>query len=524
MQEVLERDADALVRASSQLFKDLDSKRIITQLVEQAHDISKSDLSCLYLYDDPEKRISSLSQSYKRGRFETPGSLPARSELVDFIVDCGEPVVILERKKSPFIEILLNSKMESGIALPLSMPKSKIGIFILNSAQKNYYGNKLFRFLSSFVRMAGSTLNNADMYKELQNQYRQVEALQRYQESVFSSMTNLLITTDSKGNIHYFNDAARERLGITEEDFDKDFTEVFQKRLSKKIMSAIRKSSGSDEILLGLEGIFKGEKKDIDFSLNVSPLLTKRGKSEGLTLLFTDQTREKELKEQMTVATEERRIIKDMFSRYMSMEVVQNLMEKPDLVRPGGDKKTATIFFADIRGYTSFSEGQEPEYIIEVLNEYFSEAVEIVIKNKGYIDKFIGDCIMAAWGVPTFTEEEDAYRAVASAVEIQELVRSKDRSFFKGKASKLKIGIGMHTGPLIAGNLGSSRRMDYSVIGDTVNIAARLEGVAEANEVIITENTRDLLGDKFKLEEREPVSVKGKKKPLHIFNVVKILQ
>ncbi len=524
MQKVLERNADELVRASSQLFKDLDSKRIIAQLVEQAHDISKSDLSCLYLYNAPNLRKSTLSRSYRRGRFETSVSFPADSELVDFIEDCGEAVVILERKKSPFIEILLNEEMESGIALPLSMPKSKIGIFILNSKQKNYYGNKLFRFLSSFVQMAGSSLNNADMYKELQDQYRRVDALQRYQESVFSSMTNLLVTTDSKGNIHYFNDAARERLGITEEDVDKDFSKVFQKRLSKKIFNAITKSADSDDTLLGMEGIFKGDEKEIDFSLNVSPLVTKRGRSEGLTLLFTDQTREKELKQQMTIATEERRIIKDMFSRYMSMEVVQNLMDKPDLVRPGGDKKTATIFFADIRGYTSFSEGKEPEFIIEVLNEYFSEAVEIVIKNKGYIDKFIGDCIMAAWGVPTFTEEEDAYRAVASAVEIQELVRSKERNFFKGKASKLKIGIGMHTGPLVAGNLGSSRRMDYSVIGDTVNIAARLEGVAGANEVIITEDTRDLLGDKFKLEEREPVSVKGKKKPLHIFNVVKILQ
>lgn len=223
----------------------------------------------------------------------------------------------------------------------------------------------------------------------------------------------------------------------------------------------------------------------------------------------------------MEVAVEERRAIKDMFSRYMSTEVVRSLMEAPELVKPGGDKKNATVFFADIRGYTSFSEGQEPEYIIEILNEYFSEAVEHVVESGGYIDKFIGDCIMAVWGVPLVSEEKDAINAVACALEIQQLIRSSTRRFWQKEASKLKVGIGINTGPLVAGNLGSQRRMDYSVIGDTVNLAARLEGVAKADEVIITQTTREYLGDHFKLEKRPAVRVKGKADPIQIYNVLK---
>jgi class 3 adenylate cyclase len=196
-------------------------------------------------------------------------------------------------------------------------------------------------------------------------------------------------------------------------------------------------------------------------------------------------------------------------------------VQKPELVKLGGDKKIATIFFADIRGYTSFSENKEPEEIIEILNAYFSEAVEVIIKHRGYIDKFIGDAIMAAWGVPMQSEEDDAVSAVSCALEIQELIKSKDRSFFTGPAKDLRVGIGMHTGPLVAGNLGSSRRMDYSVIGDTVNVAARLEGVAGPGQVVITGATRDLIGRRFKVQEREPVKVKGKEQPLHVFNVLK---
>ena len=270
---------------------------------------------------------------------------------------------------------------------------------------------------------------------------------------------------------------------------------------------------------MGIEGIYAGE-KDIDFSLNVSPLIGPRKRYEGLTLLFTDQSRERELKEQMNMVVEERRQMKDMLARRLSAEVVEQMMSNPDAVRLGGGKKDATVLFGDIRGYTSFSEGKSPEYIIEILNAYFNVAVEIVIRNRGFIDKFIGDAIMAEWGVPMMSKEQDAVNAVTAAWEIQQAVADSKRAFFRGEAEHLRIGIGMNSGPLVAGNLGGERRMDYSVIGDTVNVAARLEGVAKGGEVVITNVTRDLLGDSFKLEELEPVKVKGKEKPLHIFKVL----
>ena len=286
------------------------------------------------------------------------------------------------------------------------------------------------------------------------------------------------------------------------------------------MLNTIGKAQEDGREYAGLEGIFKkSNDEDMDYALNLAPLRGVKGRNDGLTLLFTDQTRERDLKTRADMAVEQRRRIKDMFSRYLSEDLVKSITENPDLVKPGGDKKTATVFFADITGYTAFSEGKDPQYIIEVLNAFFSEAVELVINNHGYIDKFIGDCIMAAWGVPMKSEEEDAVLAVTSALQIHDLVRSRDRTFFRGDASRLKIAVGMSSGPLVAGNVGSSRRMDYTVLGDTVNTAARLEGVAGAEEIIITQSTRDLLGDRFKLEERKPVKVKGKEKPLMIFNV-----
>jgi adenylate cyclase len=145
--------------------------------------------------------------------------------------------------------------------------------------------------------------------------------------------------------------------------------------------------------------------------------------------------------------------------------------------------------------------------------------VEIVIRSGGYIDKFIGDCIMAAWGVPLMTPDDDARLAVSCALEIQKLTTDTDRSFFTGEASGLRIGMGIHTGPLVAGNIGSVRRADYTVIGDTVNVAARLEGVAGPGDVIITEDTKSYLDDSFRLQKKRAVKVKGKTEPLKIYNV-----
>ena len=516
-----------LVRVSSLLTADQSRTSLISTLVEQAQDISKSEIGALYAYPadntNPGRSSSSgpLKMIFKRGKYDVPLSFPPDSDLIGFMEDCREVLVVHGKNDPFFAEGLLNDAMNSAIVLPLSTSKKKIGILILNSKKKDFYGRNRLHFLDAFTRLSAGMVHNIELLQEVRQRLKEIEGLQRYQDSIFSSMTNLLVTTDEKGSIQYFNRVASERLGISSSDIGEKAENYFKKTLSRKIINQIKKSSDQHSEILGLEGIYSKAELDMDFSLNISPLRGKLGRHEGLILLFTDQSKEEELKQKMDVAVEERRVVKDMFARYMSADVLKNLMAYPEQVQLGGDKKDATIFFADIRGYTSFSEGKEPEYIIGILNEYFSEAVEIVIKYNGYIDKFIGDCIMAAWGVPVVNKDTDAVSGVSCAVEIQELVKSKNRKFFKGKAAHLKVGIGMHSGPLISGNLGSSRRMDYSVIGDTVNIAARLEGVAGPGEIIITEQTRDLIGDRFKLKELEPVKVKGKNRPLHIFSVLK---
>ncbi|MBI9098010.1 MAG: guanylate cyclase [Spirochaetaceae bacterium] len=514
---------DDIIRTSNLLTRDMNFNHLVSVLVEQSLDVTRSDMAAYFSYSEEPEKKTTLTRIYKRGRWDVAETLDRKSSLVEFIEESEETVIVLMKKKDRhFPSIILNETMESAIALPIFTPDFKLGILILNSVHNNYYNHNRFQFLNSLSKLASGMLNNARLFNEMKESYKKIEGLERYQKSIFSSMTDLLITLDSAGNFYYANNEAIAGFNLNENYPGISCTDFFEKKLSKSVLNSIEECHTSSHEFLGLKGMYKDKEldKEIDFQLNISPLMGTRGKKLGTVLIFNDETKTRNLQKKMNIVTEERRQIKDMFSRYLSKDLVNSLINQPELVKLGGAQKQATVLFADIRGYTSFSEGKEPAYIIEILNEYFDEAVEKVISSHGFIDKFIGDCIMAAWGVPMVSEQEDAINAVTCALEIQKLINSKKRHFFKGYAENLKVGIGLHSGFLVAGNLGSSRRMDYTIIGDTVNIAARLEGVAEAGEVIITQSTKEKLSDLFRLEKRTPVKVKGKSKPIHIYNVL----
>lgn len=516
MQKINARDiTDDIVRVSSIISSAKSIKEASRLLVEHCADISNADTSALYLYESGDFLLSSFLGS------EKPPARFTDTAAIDFITELGDYVYQSDRDTSFLPGLFITDKAKSCLAIPV-MPKKEIdGLLILLANKKDFFRRQDARFISSVTKIASGTINNAKLITKIRDYAREVTELKSYQDSIFSSMSNLLITVDKTGAITYINKIAKDTLGITDEIIGQDFFKSFKDMLSKKIIDRIKENIDSGKTVPGIEGILKTNNgSEIDFSLTISPLKIRAKKSDGAVMIFTDQTREKELKKEINIATEERRKIKDMFSRYVSHEVVQKLIEAPHSIQLGGEKKSATIFFADIRGYTSFSENKSPEYIVDILNQYFQHVVDIIIARRGFIDKFIGDCVMAAWGVPLQSEKQDAIDAVSCAIDIQKMIQSPDRPFFKGEAKNLKIGIGIHSGPLVAGNIGSSSYMNYTVIGDTVNIAARIEAISGPDEIIITEETKNLLGNTFELKKLSPVSVKGKSKPIPVYKVI----
>jgi adenylate cyclase len=212
--------------------------------------------------------------------------------------------------------------------------------------------------------------------------------------------------------------------------------------------------------------------------------------------------------------------IKDSFGRYVAPEIVETVLANPDKKWLKGSKVEVTVLFVDIRGFTSLSENKDPEGIVELLNDYFTLVTDAVIKHGGHINKFWGDEVMAVFGAPV-PNPKHAEAAVRSALDIQGDVFRLNREHRRG-FENICIGVGINSGEMVAGNLGSQRRMEYTVIGDNVNIASRLTSQAKAGEILISSSTFDLIKKEksFLIEELGKVSVKGRKEEVDVFNVI----
>ena len=210
---------------------------------------------------------------------------------------------------------------------------------------------------------------------------------------------------------------------------------------------------------------------------------------------------------------------RERFSRLLSPNIAQRVLSGELEVKKGGQLVgECTVFNSDIRGFTPLSEGSRPEALVDLLNEYFEQMVEVLFKYEGTLDKFMGDGIMALWGAPV-AHPDDALRSVSCALEQMEALGKFNRLRIDAGAQPLAIGIGIHTGPLVAGYIGSSKALSYTVIGDTANTSARLCGVANSGQVLVSEATLAKLNGKFVYEELPPAHLKGKEKPFRVFDV-----
>lgn len=212
-------------------------------------------------------------------------------------------------------------------------------------------------------------------------------------------------------------------------------------------------------------------------------------------------------------------LTRERFSKLMSPDLAELVVSGKLSVEKGGQNRVATVLFADIRGFTAMSENMKAADVLQMLNEYFELMVEIAFKHEGTVDKFVGDEIMVLWGAPV-SHNDDAIRATRAAVDMQRALVEFNKVRVSEGQRPIEIGIGLNTGELVAGYIGSTRTMSYSVIGDVVNTAARLCSAAKAGQVIVSEDTYNLLNSEFECVEQEDVRAKGKSKPLKVYNVV----
>jgi adenylate cyclase len=216
-----------------------------------------------------------------------------------------------------------------------------------------------------------------------------------------------------------------------------------------------------------------------------------------------------------------KRAIRRAFQHYLHPAVVEQVAQHPEALTLGGHKAVLTVLFSDIRGFSSFSEGVAPEALVQLLNEYFSAMTQAVFQHQGMVDKYIGDAIMAVYGAPVATPAH-AYLACCTALQMLAVLPPLQAQWQARGLPVIDLGIGIHTGEMVVGNMGSATRFNYTVMGDAVNLGARLEGANKifGTRIILSETTWERVHERLATRELDVIRVKGKDQPTRIYELL----
>lgn len=332
-------------------------------------------------------------------------------------------------------------------------------------------------------------------------------------ENILESMDNGVIALDFEGKIITFNAAASRILGIAAEDaLGKYYPEVFflyegNDEFNDVLITVIdtRQTHMYKEVPFA-----RDEHTQIPLGITSSLLHDEYGNEYGVVSVFSDLTEVKK-----------RQFLQDTLTRYVTRQVVELILEHPETIVLDGEEREATLLFSDIRAFTSLSEKMSPTDVVHMLREYFTLMVDAVFEFQGTIDKFIGDALMAIFGAPT-PQPNHAELAVLTSLRMQTLLAMFNAKRIQEHVTPVEIGIGIHTGTVVVGNIGSEQRLEYTAIGDAVNLASRLEGINKeyGTSILVSEMTLQQIQQELVCREVDKVRVKGRLEPVRIYEVL----
>jgi adenylate cyclase len=353
--------------------------------------------------------------------------------------------------------------------------------------------------LSAIASQAGIAYNNIKLIEN-------IKEAKAFNENVMQSIATGVFTTNLMGEINHVN-----RTAVSILNFDKEYIignhygYIFES--NEQILELISKCEQESITVSESQVQLQFDDKTTTVNISVSPLLNDFNQPLGTVVALEDLSNINKLK--------------STFKKYVSNQIVDQLLENEDLLSLGGQEQDATILFSDIRGFTSLSENMTPNEVVETLNDYFNQMIEIIFKYNGILDKIIGDELMVIYGVPK-SNIQDSENAVLTAIEMQEKLIAFNQDRCINLKKPIKVGIGVNSGSVISGNIGSTDQMDFTVIGDSVNLASRLCSSAEAGQIIISDAVWNKIKhlQTFKSKKLSPIKVKGKAKVISIKEIL----
>ncbi|WP_293905203.1 adenylate/guanylate cyclase domain-containing protein [Phenylobacterium sp.] len=494
----LRRLLDVNISISSEMRLEALLKKIVAVTTTLIH----ADRSSLFLYDERTDELASVvAEGVAGGEIR----FPATAGLAGWCLTNGEAVNLPDAYADPRfnrdVDATTGYRTRSVLTVPITTRDGRrVGVMqALNHEDMTNFGDSDVERMSAFAAQAAIAIENATLFTE-------VAAERNYNESILRSMSSGVITLNREAKVAKLNAAACAILGVSAEQAGGADAHLLLSGRNSWLMEEIEavSASGRPKTLLDADVITPGG-DTVSANLSIVPLVGETEQA-GLLIIVDDISEGKRLQGAMR--------------RFMTQNVVDQIMGREDELLFGAACQ-ASVLFADIRGFTSLAEHLGPRDTVDMLNEIFTDLFEAVAACDGMLDKFIGDAIMAVYGAP-LSSGRDALNAVDSAVTMVAMVVAINARRRGRGLPDVGLGLGIASGEVVAGTIGSPKRMDYTVIGDSVNLASRLEAITKVYKVgiVICEDTAAAVGTAHPMRELDTIRVRGRQRPERIFQVL----
>jgi PAS domain S-box-containing protein len=398
------------------------------------------------------------------------------------------------------------------IYVPLQSQERLVGWLAVGPKRSGHpYHSDDLAFLRALADQSSLAVENARLFTSVRRNLAAISEMKNLMDDVFSSIASGVITTDIRDKVTLFNRAAEAIVGIqADEVVGHSYSQVLA-CLGSDLEPLLRQVKFSETPVMAYETQPElPERGAVWLRMNLSPLKDSRDVTNGVTIVVDDLTEQRKLE-----ATARR--IKETFQRYVAPTVVERLISNPELVQLGGMRQEITSFYADIRGFTSFSEKTEPEFQIEVLNKHLTLAVGAILEHEGTLDKFVGDAVMAVFNTPE-PQEDHTLRAVRAALAMQKAIQDGHRQM--EEEERLHFGVGITVGEAVVGNIGSAVVQNFTAIGDSVNFSSRLSDIAGPGQIYVSAEAYERVKNYVEARLIGDVQVKGHSSPDKVYEVL----
>jgi adenylate cyclase len=502
-----------LGRVAETVNSSLELDVVLRRVLDTAVEVMKAERGFLMVANAEGKLELTTTYGIDRATVEGVDMRPSQTT-VRRVFETGEPIVTTDAQQDPRFNVNLSVRalrLRSIICVPLAIKARTIGVVYLDSrVAPGLFSPHDPDLLTAFANQAALAIENARLFDAQRAQVVEISRLEQLQARVLGSITNGVITVDGRGQIATFNDAAAETFGVSGATMIGKPARALEGLIPGITALLADNVLPSQPAELEAHHATRGA---LALEVRAAPIeLPDGGSKHGWAIAVTDLTERRKLERLHAADVEQRRAIRDAFARYLAPHVVEQLMRAPGGLTLGGERATATILFADICGFTELAERLDAEAVVEILNAFFSAAVQTVFDHDGLLDKFYGDGLMVVFGPPR-VRDDDAARALAVAAALHHAAAT-----IEADGKPLQLAIGIATGEVVAGHIGSPKRMDYTVVGDAANLASRLQGAAPPGRTYADDRTYSRLRQPPPAEKLI-AKIRGKAEPVTLYAI-----